>query len=42
MEIYSSRRDWTDENNRTLLCELEGGFVRILDLAMVVKKGTPF
>ena len=37
MEIYRARGDWTDENNRPLLCELESGVVRILDLAMVVK-----
>ena len=37
MEIYRARGDRTDENNRTLLCELESGVVRILDLAMVVK-----
>jgi hypothetical protein len=42
MEIYHSRRDCTDENNRILLCELEGEVVRIMVLAMVVKKGTPF
>jgi hypothetical protein len=42
MEIYRARGDRTDENNRHLLCELESGVYRTLDLAMVVKKETPF
>jgi hypothetical protein len=42
MEIYRAKGDWTDENNRPLLCEIEGGFVRTLDFVMLVNKGTPF
>jgi hypothetical protein len=41
MEIYRARGDWTDENNRHLLCEMEGGIVRTLNFAMAVRKGTP-
>jgi hypothetical protein len=42
MEIYRARGVWTDGNNRHLLCELECRVYRTLELAMVVKKGTPF
>jgi hypothetical protein len=42
MEIYRARGDWTYGNNRHLLCELESGVYRTLDLAMLVKKGTAF
>ena len=42
MEIYRARIDWTDKNNRPILCEPECSVVRILDLVMVVKEGTPF
>jgi hypothetical protein len=42
MEIYRAKGDWTDDNNRPLLCEIEGGVVTTLDFAMVVKKGAPF
>jgi len=42
VEIYRARGDWTDENNRPLLCEIEGGFATKYDLAIMVKKGFPF
>jgi hypothetical protein len=42
MEVFRARGDWTDENNRHLLCEIEGGVYRTFDLAMMVKKGVPF
>jgi hypothetical protein len=42
MEDYRGRRNWTDENNRPLLCELEDGVVRTLDATISVKKGSPF
>jgi hypothetical protein len=42
MESYRSKGNWTDENNRPLLCELEGGVVTTLDCALSVKKGTPY
>jgi hypothetical protein len=42
MENYRGRRNWTDENNRPLLCELEDGVVRSLDAAISGRKGSPF
>ena len=42
MEIYRARGDWTDENNKPVLCEIEGGIVTTLDLAIEVTKGFPF
>jgi hypothetical protein len=42
MEIYRAKGDWTDESNRPLLCEIEGGGFGILDFTMVGMKGTPF
>jgi len=42
MEIYRARGDWTHENNRPLLCEMEGGVVRIFEFDIMVRKGTPF
>jgi hypothetical protein len=42
MKIYSVIGSWADENNRPLLCEVDGGFVRTLDFTMKVKKGTAF
>jgi hypothetical protein len=41
-EIYRASGNCTDENKRHLLCELEDRVYRTLDLAMVVKNGTPF
>jgi hypothetical protein len=38
IEIYRAMGDWTDENNRPLLCELEEGVVKTLDFAMSVWK----
>jgi hypothetical protein len=34
--------DWTDENKRPLLCELEDGVVRSIDPAILVRKRSPF
>jgi hypothetical protein len=42
MEIYRARGDWADENNRPLLCEIEGGVVGERHFAMMVQKGNPF
>jgi hypothetical protein len=42
MEIYRAWGNWTDENNRPLLCEMEGGIVRTFAFAIMVMKGTPF
>jgi hypothetical protein len=42
METYLSMGNWTGENDRPLLCELEGGIVIKLDFAMKVSKGFPF
>jgi hypothetical protein len=41
LETYRSRGNWTDEDNRPLLCEIEGGVFRTLDLAIMVQKGIP-
>jgi hypothetical protein len=40
VDYYRARGDWTDENNRPLLCEIESGVVGKLDFAIRVKKGT--
>jgi hypothetical protein len=40
VEYYRARGDWTDENNRPLLCEIESGVVGKMDFAIRVKKGT--
>jgi len=42
MGIYRGEEDWTDENNRPSLCELEGGVVRTFDYAILVRKRSPF
>jgi hypothetical protein len=42
MENNRGRRNWTDENNRPLICELEDGVVRSVDSAISVRKGSPF
>jgi hypothetical protein len=42
METYRRREDWTDKNNRPLLCELEDGVVRTIDFAIEVRKRSPF
>jgi hypothetical protein len=42
METYLRMEDWTDENNRPLLCELEDGVVRRIDPAVFVRKRSPF
>jgi hypothetical protein len=41
VEAYRAMGNWTDENNRPLLCEIEGGIVRTFDFALMVKKGNP-
>jgi len=40
IEIYRARENWTDENNRPLLCEMDGGVVRTVDVAIGVSKGS--
>jgi hypothetical protein len=42
MAVYRASEEWTDENNRHLLCEIEGGVARTFDFAISVKKGAPF
>jgi len=42
MEIHRGRKYLTDENNRPILCELEDGVVRKIDLAFLVRKRSPF
>jgi hypothetical protein len=42
MKIYRATGDWTDENNRPLFCEIEGGVVTTFNFAMRVKKGALF
>jgi hypothetical protein len=40
MNMYRATGDWTDESNRPLLCEIEGGVFRTFHFAMRVKKGS--
>jgi len=42
MEIYRAGGDRTDEINRSLLCEMEGGDVRTTHPAILVRKKSPF
>jgi hypothetical protein len=42
VEGFRSRGDWTDENSRPLLREMEGGVVRTIQLAILVRKRSPF
>ena len=42
LETYRAMGNWTDENNRPLLCEIEGGVVRTFDVSLMVQKGFPF
>ena len=42
VETYRAMGNWTDENNRPLLCEMEGGFVRTFNILLAVQKGFPF
>jgi hypothetical protein len=42
MENYRRREDWTDGNNRPVICELEDGVVRTIGLAIAVRKRSPF
>jgi hypothetical protein len=41
-EMYGVWKNWTDENNRPLLCELEDGVVRTFDFALLFRKRSPF
>ena len=40
--IYRGEKNWTDEKDRPLLCELEVGAVRTFDLSIIVRKRSPF
>jgi hypothetical protein len=40
--IYSASGDWTNENNRPLLCELEDDFVRAFVFALWLGRKAPF
>jgi hypothetical protein len=40
IEIYRAGENWTDKNNRPLLCEMDGGVVRTFDFAITVSKGS--
>jgi len=40
--MCGGEKNWTDENNRPSLCELEGGVVRSVDCAILVRKRSPF
>jgi len=42
IEFYRSKENWTDENNRPVLCELEDGVVRSFDFVISVRKRSPF
>ena len=42
IETYSAMGNWTDENNRPLLCEIEGGGVRTIYFPLSVNKGSIF
>jgi len=42
VEEFCSMGDWTDENNRPLLCELEDGVVRTIHRSILVRKRSPF
>jgi hypothetical protein len=42
IEFYRAWQNWTDENRRNFLCELEEGVVRTFGFVMLVKKGNPF
>jgi hypothetical protein len=42
IEKYRITKNWTDENNRPLSCELEDGVVRAFDFVILVGKESPF
>ena len=42
MGTFRGEKNWTDENYRPLLCELEDGAVRTFDFSILVKKRSPF
>jgi hypothetical protein len=42
MECFRALGYSTDESNRPLLCEIEGGVVKTCSFAIKVKKGAPF
>jgi hypothetical protein len=41
VETYRAKGDWTDENNRPLLCEIEGRVFGTSDFVMLSNKGDP-
>jgi hypothetical protein len=40
-ESYSQVGNWTDENNRPLLCEMEGGLIGTFGFVFLVDEGHP-
>jgi hypothetical protein len=36
MHLYRGMINWTDENNRRLLCELEDGYITAFDMCLVI------
>jgi hypothetical protein len=42
MDTFRRMENWTDENNRPVLCELEDGVVRSIEPAILVRKRSPF
>ena len=42
MDELRRLRNWRDENNKPLLCELENGDVRSLDFAILFRQRSPF
>jgi hypothetical protein len=42
VETYRAMGNWTDQNNRRLLCEMEGGYFRTINFAIMVQKGFLF
>jgi hypothetical protein len=42
MENYGAKGDWTDENNSSLLREIEGRVFGTSELVMVGNNGDPF
>jgi hypothetical protein len=42
VERHRGMENWADENNRLPLCKLEDGVVRTLDIAILLRKRSPF
>jgi hypothetical protein len=42
VEIHRGEKNWTDENNRPSLCELDFGVVRTFEYGILVRKRSPF